>query len=86
MSNLLKYTQRRHDLESPRLETIWVEVNLKSFTVLVCCFYRSDLTVTQSFFISELQDSIEAALDVTPNVILVADINIAITIYKSATS
>ena len=75
MSNLLKYT-RRHDLESQRLETIWVEVNLKSFTVLVCCFYRSDFTATQSFFISELQDSIEAALDVTPHVLLVGDINI----------
>ena len=76
MSNLLlKYT-RRHDLEIQRLETILVEVNLKSFTDLVCCFYCSDLTATQSFFISELQDSIEAALDVTPHVILVGDINI----------
>ena len=71
----LRKDRSRNDLVSQRLETIWVEVNLKSFTVLVCCFYRSDFTATQSFFISELQDSIEAALDVTPHVILVGDID-----------
>ena len=61
---------RRHDLK--RHETIWAEVKLKSFTVLVCCWYRSDFIVAQLFFISELQDSIEAALDV----ILVGGIHI----------
>ena len=75
MSNLLKYI-RCHDLKSQRLETIWVEVNLKSFTVLVCCFYRSDFYATQSFLFLKIPDSIEAALDVTPHIILVSDINI----------
>ena len=56
MSNLLKYT-RCHDLESQRLETIWAEVNLKSFNVLICCFYRSDFTATQSFLFLNHQDN-----------------------------
>ena len=67
----LQNTQsRRHDLK--RHETILVEVKLKSFTALVCCWYRSDFIVTLLFYISELQDIIEAALDV----ILVGDIHI----------
>ena len=75
MSSLLKYT-RREDLESQRLETVWVEVNLKSYNALVCCLYRSDFTASKSLFISELQESIETALDFTPYVILACDINI----------
>lgn len=63
-------------MENQRLETIWVEVNLKSYNILVCCFYRSDFVVTQSLFISELQASIESALDYTPHVILTGGINI----------
>ena len=34
--------KRRLDLENIRLETIWVEIKLKSFNLLLCCFYRSD--------------------------------------------
>lgn len=51
MSSLLKYT-RREDLENPKLETIWVEVNLKFYNILVCCFYRSDFVASQSLFIT----------------------------------
>ena len=70
MSNLLKYN-RRQDLESQRLENIWVEVSLKSYKLLVCCIYRSDFIASQSLFVPEFQDSIEAALDITPNIIVV---------------
>ena len=75
MSNILKYT-RRDDLEDPRLETIWVEVTSKAQNILICCFYRSDFNISQSLFVSELQNSIETALDYTPFVILTGDINI----------
>ena len=71
----MKYN-RRQDLESQRLENIWVEVFLKSFKILVCCIYRSGFTATQSFFVPEFQDSIEAAFDITPKIIVVGDINI----------
>ena len=64
MSSLLKYT-RREDLVIQRLETVWVEATLKPCNVLVCCFYRSDSTSSESLFISELQGSIETALDFT---------------------
>ena len=74
MSSLLKYT-RRGDLKSQRLETVWAEVNLKSYNALVCCFYHSDFTASKSLFTSELQESIETVLDFTPYVILAGDIN-----------
>ena len=34
--------KRRFDLENIRLETIWVEIKIKSFNLLLYCFYRSD--------------------------------------------
>lgn len=49
VSNALRY-KRRKDLEDSRLETIWVEIDLKSFKILICCFYRSDFNASQSFF------------------------------------
>ena len=75
LSNLLSY-KRRTDLENQRIETIWTEVKLKSQTVLICCFYRSDLNVSQTVFIDEIEPAIDQALDYTPNVILLGDINI----------
>ena len=51
-------------------------MNLKSYNALVCCLYRSDFTASKSLFISQLQESIETALDFTPYVILAGDINI----------
>lgn len=75
LSSALKY-KRRTDLENPLLETIWVEIKLKSFDILLCCLYRSDFVVSPSNFITELQSSVEDALDFTPYVILTGDINI----------
>lgn len=75
LSSMLSY-KRRPDLENQRLEIIWTEVKLKSQILLICCFYRSDFNVSQSVFINEIQPSIEQALDYTPNVILLGDLNI----------
>ena len=74
-SNMLKY-RRRHDLESPIIETLWVEINFKEINVLICCLYRSDFIASPSVFITELQNSIEIALDYTPHIIILGDINI----------
>ena len=35
--------KRRFDLENIQLETIWVEIKLKSFNLLLCCFCHSDI-------------------------------------------
>lgn len=75
ISSQIKYI-RRHDLEDARIETIWVELKLKDIKLLLCCLYRSDFTASQSIFITEIQNSIETALDYTPHVILTGDINI----------
>ena len=78
LSNLLK-CKRRLDLESRRLETIWVEIKFPSHDILMCCLYRSDFHPTQLSFIDEIQASIETALDYSPFVILTGDINIDFT-------
>ena len=75
ISSALRYV-RRVDLENPNLETIWIEIKLKSYDLLLCCFYRSDFTISQSNFVTELQSSIEEALDYSLYVILTGDINI----------
>ena len=62
--------------ENNRFETIWIEVNLKSKIFLICSFYRSEFSTTQTEFTKELQSSIERALDYTPNIVLTCDINI----------
>ena len=58
ISDLLVY-ERRTDLEDPRLEAIWVEITLKSHSVLICCSYRSDFNVSQALYISSVQASFE---------------------------
>ena len=75
MSSQLKYS-RRQDLENPHIETIWLEIQLKNMNLLLCCLYRSDFTASQTLFVTEIQNSIEMALDYTPYVILTGDINI----------
>ena len=75
LTNLLKY-DRRHDLETPLIETIWVEIKLKDKNLLLCGLYRSDFYASQSLFIDEIQNSIEVALDYTSHVILTCIINI----------
>ena len=75
ISNLLVY-KRRTELEDPRLEAIWIEITLKSQSVLICCSYRSDFNVSQALYISSMQSSIEMALDSCPSVVLVGLINI----------
>ena len=75
ISSILNY-KLRPDLENQRLETIWFEIKLKSQIILFCCYYRSDFNSSQTTFIRELQPSIEQAIDYTPNVILLGDINV----------
>ena len=75
LSSLLNY-KRRPGLKKHRLETIRVEMKLKSQIILICYYYRSDFIVSQSTFINELQPFIEQALDYTPNIILLGDINV----------
>ena len=76
LSSSLIY-KRRFDLENIQLETIWVEIKLKSFNLLLCCFCRSDIFfVSQLTCITELLSSIEEALDYSQYVILLDDINI----------
>ena len=75
ISSVLNY-KLRPDLENQRLETIWFEIKLKSQIILFCCYYRSDFNSSQTTLIRELQPSIEQALDYTPNVILLGDINV----------
>lgn len=75
VSNLLKY-KRRADLEDPSLETVWIEISLRSLNILLGCFYRSNYNISQSSFVTELQCSIEKAMDYSDNVILVGDFNI----------
>ena len=75
ISSALRYVHRV-DLENPNLVTIWIEIKLKSYELLLCCFYRSGFTISQSNFVTELQSSIEEAMDYSPYVILTGDINI----------
>ena len=77
LSSLVNY-KPRPDLENQRLETNWEGITLKSQfeTILICCYYRSDFSVSQSNFINELQPSIEQALDYTSIVVLLGDINV----------
>ena len=53
MSSQLKYC-RRHDLENPQIETIWLEIQFREIKMLLCCLYRSDFTASQTLFITEI--------------------------------
>ena len=75
VTNELRY-KRWPDLKDQNIESIWVEIMLNNYSILVCCFYRNDLINTPSNFITHLQPSIEEALGYTPHVILTGYINI----------
>ena len=63
VSSFLNYKVRT-DLENRRIETLWVELKLKSQTILICCYYRSDFNVSSSTFISKLLPTIEQVLEI----------------------
>ena len=67
MSSLLKYN-RRQNLGSAQIKTIWVEIKLKYKNLLLCGLYRSNFNVSKSLFITEIQNSLEIALDYTPHI------------------
>ena len=75
MPSQLKYC-RRHDLENPQIETIWLEIQFREIKMLLYCLYRSDFTASQTLFITEIYNSIEMALDYSPYVIVSGDINV----------
>ena len=57
--------------------------HMKSPKYFNLLFYRSDFNVSQSLFVSELQNSIETTLDYTPFIILTGDINIDFIIFTN---
>lgn len=67
------YSHRRLDLESPSIQSTWVEITFHSIKVLLCTAYRPpDSRVS---FWEEFNVNIENALDVNPNIIIVGDLN-----------
>lgn len=69
MSTHLKYN-RKNELESPLIKSIWFQTELKDFDLLLCCYYMSNFTVSQSVFLTEMQTSIKQALDSIPYISL----------------
>ena len=67
------FSKRRDDLESPNIQTLWVEVKYKNKNILICNVYRppsSPVSFWENFNIC-----IEKALDVNSNLLIVGDIN-----------
>ena len=66
-------SRRMVELECHALHSIWIEIQAVNFTALLCCFYRPP-SATVSFW-DNFEVSIDKALDVNSNLIMVGDIN-----------
>ena len=64
LSSVLKY-KRRICLENSRFETIWIEVKLKSYDILIHFLYQNEFVSSQSIFITGMQSSVKEALNYT---------------------
>ena len=67
-------TTRRIDLESPTVETLWLEVTLQCSPLLICGAYRSEISPT--LFFEHLSRSLESAIEFSPLLTITGDINI----------
>lgn len=68
------YSKRRADLESPNLETIWIEIQLKGMILLICAVYRPPNT--KDSFWENFSYAIEQAYETSNNIIIAGDINV----------
>ena len=57
VSSFLNYKVRT-DLENRRIETLWVELKLKSQIISICCYYHSDFNICSPTFITNPIDPI----------------------------
>ena len=67
VSSLLNCKVRTY-LENRRIETLWVELKLKSQIIFICCYYRSERIFVNVY--KRIPADNRQALDYTPNVIL----------------
>ena len=72
VSNRL-FSKRRPDLELPSVQSIWLEIRHQSNSFLLCSTYRPPNSPVSIW--DDLNVSIERALDISPNVILLGDLN-----------
>ena len=68
------YTKRRADLESPNVETIWIEIKLKGMILMICAVYRPPNS-NDSFW-ENFSYAIEQAHETSNNIIIAGDINV----------
>ncbi|PJE78200.1 hypothetical protein CI610_02867 [invertebrate metagenome] len=73
VKNLLNVT-RLHHLENPEDETVWVQINLKNYSIIVCTAYRPEHST--AIFWEHLRASLSTAFDLCSNVIVTGDLNV----------
>jgi len=67
------YSRRRLDLELITIQSIWLELSYKSTSILVDAVYTPPKSPVP--FWDDLNISMERALDVNTNVVLLGDLN-----------
>ena len=71
--NYSVYSRRRLDLELITIQSIWLEISYKSTSILVGAVYTAPKSPVP--FWDDLNISMERALDVNTNVVLLGDLN-----------
>ena len=67
--------ERRNDIESPDIESIWIDIKLKnSKPLLVCSVYRPPSSKAEWF--ESFSKQIEKALSITDEIYIMGDINV----------
>ena len=71
---LLFFSKRRHDLELPNIECLWVEISIKNKIQLIGTFYRPPNSTNA--ILSTIEDSIGLAFET--NILITGDFNLDI--------
>ena len=71
------FSKRRHDLELPNIECLWVEISIKNKIQLIGTFYRPPNSTNA--ILSTIEDSIGLAFDTNiSNILITGDFNLDI--------
>ena len=71
------FSKRRHDLELPNIECLWVEISIKNKIQLIGTFYRSPNSTNA--ILSSIEDSIGLAFETNiSNILITGDFNLDI--------
>ena len=73
--------KRIQDIETPDIESIWLEIIFPNYSLLLCCIYRPPNSLVD--FWTYFQYSVEKAITYNPQIVITGDLNVDLLTNKT---